>query len=187
MDECQPLGAARCIITPPRPAAFFPSTYTAFQGTSKTVANSREIDGHIAILYRCVANLTVYLLKVSNSRRVDRHLRYPGKLRRLQCGRFTQYYATRFQQAEFVVFFGYFTVSGYMYRTFDAGDMPGGGALCAGAGGAPHADARRAPARAGRRRDLRRAAQQGAGQRQELTLVRFSAQRKHILWDTLGA
>ena len=28
-----------------------------------------------------MANLTVYLLKVSNSRRADRNLRYPGKLR----------------------------------------------------------------------------------------------------------
>ena len=40
-----------------------------------------KLDGRIAILYRCMANLTVYLLKVSNSRRIDRHLRYPGKLR----------------------------------------------------------------------------------------------------------
>jgi len=32
-------------------------------------------------LYHCMANLTVYLLKVSNSRRVDRHLRYRGELR----------------------------------------------------------------------------------------------------------
>jgi hypothetical protein len=29
------------------------------------VANSREIDGRIAILYNCVANLSVYLLKVA--------------------------------------------------------------------------------------------------------------------------
>ena len=28
-----------------------------------------------------MANLTVYLLKVANLRTVDRHLRYPGKLR----------------------------------------------------------------------------------------------------------
>jgi len=33
-------------------------------------------------LYNCMANLTVYLLNISNLRRVDRHLRYPGKLRR---------------------------------------------------------------------------------------------------------
>jgi len=45
-----------------------------------TVANSCEADGRIAIWYRCMANLTVYLLKVSNSRRVDRHVRYPGNL-----------------------------------------------------------------------------------------------------------
>jgi hypothetical protein len=32
------------------------------------VANSREIDGRIAVLYHCMANLTVYLLKVANLR-----------------------------------------------------------------------------------------------------------------------
>jgi len=46
-----------------------------------TVANSSEIDGRITILYHCMATLTVYLLKVANLRTVDRHLRYPGKLR----------------------------------------------------------------------------------------------------------
>ena len=45
------------------------------------VANSWEIDGRNVILYRCMGNLTVYLLKVLNLRRVDRHFRYPGKLR----------------------------------------------------------------------------------------------------------
>ena len=45
-------------------------------------ANSWEIDGRITILYHCMANLTVYLLKVSNSRHVDRRARYAGKLRR---------------------------------------------------------------------------------------------------------
>ena len=38
------------------------------------------------MLYHCMANLMVYLLKVSNSRRVDRHLRYPGKLRSPRLG-----------------------------------------------------------------------------------------------------
>jgi hypothetical protein len=33
------------------------------------------------MLYHCMANLTIYLLEVSNSRCFDRHLRYPGKLR----------------------------------------------------------------------------------------------------------
>jgi len=42
------------------------------------VANYGEIDGRITIWYHRMANLMVYLLKVSNSRRVDRHLRYPG-------------------------------------------------------------------------------------------------------------
>jgi len=45
------------------------------------VANSQELDGRIAILYHCMASLTIYLLKVANLRTVDRHLRYPGKLR----------------------------------------------------------------------------------------------------------
>jgi hypothetical protein len=50
------------------------------------VANSGETDGRIAIWYHRMANLTVYLLKVSNSRRVDRHLRYSGKLRSITTG-----------------------------------------------------------------------------------------------------
>jgi len=37
----------------------------------------------IAILYHCMANLTIYLLKVEHLRTVDRHLRYPGKLQRV--------------------------------------------------------------------------------------------------------
>jgi len=45
-------------------------------------ANSGEIDGRIAILYHCMAHLTVYLLEASNSKSVARHLRYPGKLER---------------------------------------------------------------------------------------------------------
>jgi len=31
--------------------------------------------------FHFMVNLTVYVFKVSNSRRVDRHLSYPGKLR----------------------------------------------------------------------------------------------------------
>jgi len=46
------------------------------------VANSEVIDCRIAMLYHCMANLTVYLLGSANLRSVDRHLRYPGKLRR---------------------------------------------------------------------------------------------------------
>jgi hypothetical protein len=46
------------------------------------VANCRVQDGRIAMLYHRMANLTVYLLKGANLRSVDRHLRYPGKLRR---------------------------------------------------------------------------------------------------------
>jgi len=46
------------------------------------VANDCEIDGRNTTLHHCMANLTVYLLKVSDPRRVDRHLRYPGNLRR---------------------------------------------------------------------------------------------------------
>ena len=44
------------------------------------VANSPEIDGRIAILYNRMANLTVYLLESSESKSVDRHLSYTGKL-----------------------------------------------------------------------------------------------------------
>jgi len=47
------------------------------------VANSGVTDGRIAILSDCVANLTVYLLESSDSRCVDRHLRYPENLRSL--------------------------------------------------------------------------------------------------------
>ena len=41
------------------------------------VAHSWVTDGRIATLYFCVANLTVYLLESSDSKSVDRHLRYP--------------------------------------------------------------------------------------------------------------
>jgi len=57
-----------------------PSTFAGFQGTSNGGRQFFRIDGRIAISYHCMANLTVYLLNVSNSRRVDRHLRYPGEL-----------------------------------------------------------------------------------------------------------
>ena len=55
-----------------------------FQGTSnggRQFLRNRRSNRHV---YHCMANLTVYLLKVSDSRRVDRHLRYPGTLRSLR-------------------------------------------------------------------------------------------------------
>jgi len=36
-------------------------------------------------LNHCIANLTVYLFESAHLRSVDRHLRYPGKLRRPSC------------------------------------------------------------------------------------------------------
>jgi hypothetical protein len=50
------------------------------------VADSREIDSRIAILYHCMANLTFYLLESSDSKSVDRHLRYPGNLTSIVLG-----------------------------------------------------------------------------------------------------
>jgi len=58
------------------------TTYAVFQGTSsggRQCSRNRRSNRHIV---NCMPNLTVYLLKVSNSRRVDCHLRYPRKLRR---------------------------------------------------------------------------------------------------------
>jgi hypothetical protein len=43
------------------------------------VANSSVIDGRIAILQHCMANLTVYLLESSDSKSVDSHFEVPWK------------------------------------------------------------------------------------------------------------
>jgi len=57
------------------------STPAACQGTSNGGRQFLRNRRSIAILYPCMANLTVYLLKVANLRTVDLHWRYPGNLR----------------------------------------------------------------------------------------------------------
>jgi hypothetical protein len=68
------------VIRVPNPGSLTRSLLTFSAPRVMTVANSSDIDGQIAILFHCMANLTFYLLKVANMLTVDRHLRYPGKL-----------------------------------------------------------------------------------------------------------
>jgi hypothetical protein len=60
------------------------TVYAVFQGNLYGGRQFLGIDGRIAILYYCMANLTIYLLKVANLRTAYHDLRYPGTLQRSQ-------------------------------------------------------------------------------------------------------
>jgi hypothetical protein len=53
------------------------SDFAVFQGTSDGGRQFVNLDDRMAILCHCMANLTVYLLKIAKLRTVDRHSRYP--------------------------------------------------------------------------------------------------------------
>jgi len=58
--------------------------FAIFQGTAnggRQLLSNRRRTGSFPLCNDCVANLIVYLLVGSDSKSIDRHLRYPGKLR----------------------------------------------------------------------------------------------------------
>ena len=90
MDECKPLDPGSSVrhlfaedycvtCIKHRISAGHGGFFTLFQGTSfggRQFLRNRRSNRHLVPLY---GNMTVYLLKVSNLRTVDRHLRYPRK------------------------------------------------------------------------------------------------------------
>ena len=115
------------------------------------VVKSGEIDGRIAMLYHCMANLIVYFSRFDN-----RHLRWPGKLRRRRSLRFN------------------------VGRVHVLNTPPARSASTGSAAWKRSAGAVRSAARSARQHAE---CTPSAASAQRITLVHFSAQRKRFLWD----